>query len=1376
MSRVVEPWLWPRLERFVKKRSTHCEDDGSNCRFDWPNGARKLQLIEVIVPDDPIDLTLADTKTSIRCKITKAAAERFHSLFKVSIPALASGFVLKLNAFEVVVTLLGPEETWMTLCIHDLSLASSAAMEVATDLKRIDRQPSLKQHFDELNNARSTKDIGHRLTRDPSDVDNEDVESENDSIEDELLAVGGAQDFLTQAPLQEERWSSSIRTQSILHPDDKGSAWDPIPVVEHGGLTQMKASSRQMSATKRPLFRHWDFLVPRDQLELLKRNTCWFPPDPGDRVPVANVPFRVLDALATAIDTRQTVNDARSEEGSGLRTPESFESSDTHAIPDHALEVDIPESQWPPTPHRLPPTKPTNNELPEPRDVYESAMIPSSSFSILASSPIGTGIPSDSEDGTQSNRDYSRNGLTPINPRDNSLARPSRSASYSSRDTRSPSTQQSPTLKRSMKMKGHAANAVFTETSRPLNPLGRQAQQSRHRPIPTFPLPSSAPESEGQTDEPALRTEEMEAPNSPIGSSTVHEPLSKTTSISSVIQVNRSPSIAQVTINFQGESNHIIRGSIPEGVSSPRRHEAARVGSSSGSSSEIYGTSNLLETKISEHRAAASPSEEEIHKDTPRSREPDHVPKQIVLTSSTHNAHSSPVVHNNSESPISRRSMPARTHSPQGSMNDRPTRPRLIISKNWKFRPVSRNSEVKPVKVQEGPDRSHMGTPKSIIQSKTQAHSVVSSSTGIDGNTIEPTSTTSPESLPVVTPTRVIDDEPSILEVRAASTELDAGKSGEIVQPSKIPKAAETLQPAEILHPTGVPHPTAIPQQKDHQHTEEVQQAKDIPHTEEIVQSEEVFPLQELVPLQETIQAVEALQPNVQEEDAYDINSIQSNIDVNPLPDNEKPMMGNVCSHEESIPQEKSLDRITPNEPSTTTLLGTGEALQQVKTESVYALFRSTYPEYDASETHFFNMCRAIRSPTSDKRIPRGIWDDFVIRHRQEWLTYRKKCDDEAFEPLPYEDFYFEAIEEVRSTRRILNPDSLSLALVQLGAETNGSVTTSTKVRYSNDRSTPHTSIEFVKTASTHSTETDPTPKRKRLRRSTESIPGSVGDGDMPVSSRKQQRRPSPDRNGDLTNLPFPRNTMPQPHGLKRPAQKPISIPSDTSEDGLESYGATSQKSSKRRMPWSENTNTFLANTSSTRPSLDRDIPPPTIPYSALPRTSISTRRTIRIPSSSTTSTIARSISNHNPPSNRTNLPKFSATTQLHSRLSTSHPSLPDVSKRPSIDLTRPSSSSTAPVDISRVEQARPSIESSLRHSSTSSRRNSPGPSRPSWYRPKRESTFRQEVINDLVNNLVTPGKANSWMQEKEYRVGADLRRNSGSSGGATARRRDSAL
>ncbi len=101
---------------------------------------------------------------------------------------------------------------------------------------------------------------------------------------------------------------------------------------------------------------------------------------------------------------------------------------------------------------------------------------------------------------------------------------------------------------------------------------------------------------------------------------------------------------------------------------------------------------------------------------------------------------------------------------------------------------------------------------------------------------------------------------------------------------------------------------------------------------------------------------------------------------------------------------------------------------------TIYDLFRNTYPDYTGELKHFLNMCNRINALLQGDRMEhRSLWDDFIVRHKTEYRKYLFDCTDRGEDPIPYEKFYRDEVDEPKYVKRILTPASLKDAIASGG-------------------------------------------------------------------------------------------------------------------------------------------------------------------------------------------------------------------------------------------------------------------------------------------------------------------------------------------------------
>ena len=114
-------------------------------------------------------------------------------------------------------------------------------------------------------------------------------------------------------------------------------------------------------------------------------------------------------------------------------------------------------------------------------------------------------------------------------------------------------------------------------------------------------------------------------------------------------------------------------------------------------------------------------------------------------------------------------------------------------------------------------------------------------------------------------------------------------------------------------------------------------------------------------------------------------------------------------------------DKPTTSGPSST-------SFQPSHPDTLYDRFKAAYPEYSGSGKHFTTLCSKIAMVIGGGGfMPRYIWDDFVIRQKLEYSDYIQQCMEEGADPLSYEKYYAQKIDEPRFTKKIINRADLDI-------------------------------------------------------------------------------------------------------------------------------------------------------------------------------------------------------------------------------------------------------------------------------------------------------------------------------------------------------------
>ena len=100
--------------------------------------------------------------------------------------------------------------------------------------------------------------------------------------------------------------------------------------------------------------------------------------------------------------------------------------------------------------------------------------------------------------------------------------------------------------------------------------------------------------------------------------------------------------------------------------------------------------------------------------------------------------------------------------------------------------------------------------------------------------------------------------------------------------------------------------------------------------------------------------------------------------------------------------------------------------LSKLTQRSLFDRFKQAYSDYTGNENLFLGMCRNIDNLVKQDRMEhRSLWDDFIVRRSTEYPQYLLRCSEQADNPMPYEKFYREEVEEPIHTKKVVTPASL---------------------------------------------------------------------------------------------------------------------------------------------------------------------------------------------------------------------------------------------------------------------------------------------------------------------------------------------------------------
>jgi hypothetical protein len=92
-----------------------------------------------------------------------------------------------------------------------------------------------------------------------------------------------------------------------------------------------------------------------------------------------------------------------------------------------------------------------------------------------------------------------------------------------------------------------------------------------------------------------------------------------------------------------------------------------------------------------------------------------------------------------------------------------------------------------------------------------------------------------------------------------------------------------------------------------------------------------------------------------------------------------------------------------------------------VKAQRAYDKFRRDYPVYPGDFRHFTRMCAKLDTLRARGELQRSfLWDDFIIRHLEDYPRHLEACISAVEEPYRYEDYFIHTFSKPLYKKRSL--------------------------------------------------------------------------------------------------------------------------------------------------------------------------------------------------------------------------------------------------------------------------------------------------------------------------------------------------------------------
>ncbi|KAL2863825.1 uncharacterized protein BJX67DRAFT_235626 [Aspergillus lucknowensis] len=106
---------------------------------------------------------------------------------------------------------------------------------------------------------------------------------------------------------------------------------------------------------------------------------------------------------------------------------------------------------------------------------------------------------------------------------------------------------------------------------------------------------------------------------------------------------------------------------------------------------------------------------------------------------------------------------------------------------------------------------------------------------------------------------------------------------------------------------------------------------------------------------------------------------------------------------------------------------------QSIEASRVYEKFCNDYPTYAGDFSHFTKLCSKLQAFRALGSLQRSfLWDDFVIKHLDDYPLYLGECHAKETKPLSYEDFFAASFSKPTYKKRSLTVEGISACAAQI--------------------------------------------------------------------------------------------------------------------------------------------------------------------------------------------------------------------------------------------------------------------------------------------------------------------------------------------------------
>lgn len=209
--------------------------------------------------------------------------------------------------------------------------------------------------------------------------------------------------------------------------------------------------------------------------------------------------------------------------------------------------------------------------------------------------------------------------------------------------------------------------------------------------------------------------------------------------------------------------------------------------------------------------------------------------------------------------------------------------------------------------------------------------------------------------------------------------------------------------------------------------------------------------------------------------------------------------------------QSRTSDTASKTAPRVTTPKEARPDMGSSKSETIFEMFKATYPAYTGDVRHFLGQCKQMEKlDEQDKMVPKWQWDDFIIRNRSDYRDYANECLDNGEDAEPYYRFYKDNIRDTLYTGGIIaNRKTLVNAIREVESGTAARATaasvtgTAAKVSRSPSFATSSQTENLAAKSSTVKAPTAKVSSWRALERSHAAVEGSSPVADVQRKARR---------------------------------------------------------------------------------------------------------------------------------------------------------------------------------------------------------------------------------------------------------------------------------